>query len=79
MNALQFSSLDEFIAMGGYGYYVWLSFGISTFLILALWILTVWKDKTVRKHILSSIDRETKLATLREQSKAANNNSDESQ
>ena len=32
---MQFNSVADFVAMGGYGFYVWLSFG-SGFLLLAL-------------------------------------------
>ncbi len=37
---MQWHSLDEFLAMGGYGFYVWGSFGV-TFLVMAieLWLL----------------------------------------
>lgn len=38
---MQWHSLDEFLAMGGYGFYVWGSFGV-TFLVMAieLWLLS---------------------------------------
>ena len=32
---MQWHSLDEFLAMGGYGLYVWGSFGV-TFLVMAI-------------------------------------------
>lgn len=32
---MHWASLDEFLAMGGYGFYVWLSFGL-TFLCMGL-------------------------------------------
>ena len=37
---MQWHSLNEFLAMGGYGLYVWGSFGV-TFLVMAieLWLL----------------------------------------
>ena len=37
---MQWHSLKEFLAMGGYGFYVWGSFGV-TFLVMAieLWLL----------------------------------------
>ena len=37
---MHWNSLNEFLAMGGYGFYVWSSFGV-TFLVMAieLWLL----------------------------------------
>ena len=37
---MQWHNLNEFLAMGGYGFYVWGSFGV-TFLVMAieLWLL----------------------------------------
>ena len=35
---MQWHSLDEFLAMGGYGFYVWGSFGV-TFFVMGLEIL----------------------------------------
>ena len=37
---MHWSSLGEFLAMGGYGFYVWLSFGLTAVcLALELWQL----------------------------------------
>ena len=38
---MQWHNLNEFLAMGGYGFYVWGSFGV-TFLVMAieLWLLS---------------------------------------
>jgi heme exporter protein D len=42
---MQWGSLTEFFAMGGYGLYVWTSFG-ATALCLVGEVLTVW-----RRHV----------------------------
>ena len=44
---MQWNSLNEFLAMGGYGFYVWGSFGI-TFLAMAI---EVWLLNKRRMHI----------------------------
>lgn len=36
MPAFYFASLQEFLAMGGYGFFVWLSFGVSLLLLVGL-------------------------------------------
>jgi heme exporter protein D len=39
-------SLQEFLAMGGYGFYVWTSYGIATIILVANVILPIIKRKT---------------------------------
>ncbi|QGM81114.1 heme exporter protein CcmD [Otariodibacter oris] len=57
----QFESISDFFAMGGYGFYVWLAYGIS---FLAIAIL-IWYSKVEPKKTLSQVkktlQRETKL------------------
>lgn len=40
---MQWGSLSEFLAMGGYGLYVWTSFG-ATALCMAWEVLAVWRQ-----------------------------------
>ena len=42
---MQWGSLTEFLAMGGYGLYVWTSFG-ATALCMGWEILAVWHRRT---------------------------------
>ncbi|WP_127346714.1 heme exporter protein CcmD [Pseudidiomarina mangrovi] len=44
---MAFSSVTEFFAMGGYGFYVWLSYGVTAAALLAL----VWHGRMVRKQL----------------------------
>lgn len=44
-----FQSWSDFFNMGGYGFYVWLSYGISLLAILAL-ILNSYKGKNAILH-----------------------------
>lgn len=46
--SFQFNSVGEFFAMGGYGFYVWLSYGI-TFLSVGL---LIWISKREIKQTL---------------------------
>lgn len=37
---MQWQSLDAFLSMGGYGFYVWVSFGLTVVCMVAeLWLL----------------------------------------
>jgi heme exporter protein D len=64
---MQFESFSAFLDMGGYGFYVWLSFGISTALIFALIISSLMGHKQVIKNIAIRQQRESKLRQLRAQ------------
>ncbi|MGV2873250.1 heme exporter protein CcmD [Colwellia sp. E150_009] len=71
---MQFDSFSDFLAMGGYGFYVWLSFGISAALILVLIFNSILSHKQVLKNIASQQLRENKLRQLRKQRSNNNHN-----
>ncbi|WP_218354850.1 heme exporter protein CcmD [Alteromonas lipotrueiana] len=50
---MQFDSLSSLIAMGGYGFYVWLSFGVS-FLVMGLLVIAA---KAERRNLLKTISK----------------------
>ncbi|MEH6452198.1 MAG: heme exporter protein CcmD [Psychromonas sp.] len=50
---MAFSSIADFFAMGGYGFYVWLAYGISLLSLAILIINTVVK----RKQILNNVNK----------------------
>lgn len=54
----QFNSIADFFAMGGYGFYVWLSYGIT---FVAVGIL-IWQSKREIRQTL----RQVKKSQLRE-------------
>jgi len=58
---MQFSSFSEFIAMGGYGFYVWLSFGLATLLLAVLLISSNMGFNNVKAKIIQKQKRENKL------------------
>ncbi len=66
---MQFESFSAFLNMGGYGFYVWLSFGVSTALILALIVSSLIGHKQVIKNIAVRQQREDKLRQVRKQRK----------
>ncbi len=67
---MQFDSFSAFLDMGGYGFYVWLSYGVTALLLVILVINSKSKNKAVIKHIIARQKRENKLrqaATLQKQ------------
>lgn len=50
----QFNSISEFFAMGGYGFYVWLSYAIT----FAAVGLLVWQSKREIKQTLQLVKKE---------------------
>jgi len=51
--------------MGGYGFYVWLSFGVSTALIALLIVNSITNHTLVIKNIAMRQQREDKLRQVR--------------
>ncbi|QPG05046.1 heme exporter protein CcmD [Salinimonas marina] len=68
---MQFDSLSSFVAMGGYGLYVWLSFGVS-FLVMAV---LVGSARVERRRLLKSItqhqQRQARIQKARQHTKPA--------
>ncbi|MEI6705716.1 MAG: heme exporter protein CcmD [Methylococcales bacterium] len=48
---MTFNSLAEFLAMGGYAFYVWTSYGLTLVVLLANIIIPIWQ----RKQLLRSL------------------------
>ena len=49
----QFDSLADFFAMGNYGFYVWLSYGIS--FVAMGWL--IWQSKREQKQIVAQVKK----------------------
>jgi len=56
-----FQTWNDFFNMGGYGFYVWLSYGISLVAIVALLVQTIKQHKTVLQSVLREAQREVRL------------------
>ena len=68
---MQFDSFSAFLDMGGYGFYVWLSYGVSAALLTLLFISSRSKDSNIRKQIIARQKREDKLRQAADQQKQA--------
>ena len=51
---MQWNSVSEFFAMGGYGFYVWGSFGLTA----AVMLIETLLIRSQRKELLSSLRNE---------------------
>ena len=75
---MQFDSFSAFIDMGGYAFYVWLSYGTAALMLALLIVLSLKRDKSVRAHIKQKQKREDKLKQAAKlQKKQQNNDSNE--
>jgi heme exporter protein D len=57
---LSFDSWGEFFAMGGHGFYVWLSYGLSLAVVLGNVLVT---RNSRRQYLREQLDRETRNDT----------------
>lgn len=44
--------MKDFFAMGGYGFYIWMSYGITTLFMVAEIIIVMRSKKTVLKRLV---------------------------
>ena len=51
---MQFDSFSAFLDMGGYGFFVWLSFGVTALAMLAI----VVESRLARKQLMTTIVNE---------------------
>ncbi len=58
---MEFSSISEFFAMGGYGFYVWLAYSISFLSLIVLIINTVNKRRTILKNVMQRTQRKQRI------------------
>lgn len=74
---MQFDSMSAFFDMGGYAFFVWLSYGVSAFLLTALVYSSLSNHKKVKYKIAQRLQREKKLrkAAEKQSAQAKQNNS----
>ncbi|WP_070375827.1 heme exporter protein CcmD [Colwellia sp. PAMC 20917] len=67
---MQFDSISAFFDMGGYAFFVWLSYGVSAFLLAALIYSSLSNHKKVKQKIALRLQREKKLRKAAQQNSA---------
>lgn len=58
---MAFSSIADFFSMGGYGFYVWLAYGISFLSLFLLIINTINKKKTIFRMVKQRYARQQRI------------------
>jgi|GEM_PF-48722 len=64
---MQFDSFSAFLNMGGYAFYVWLSYGVSALLLIILVVVSNNQNKAVIQRILVRQKREKRLRIAAQQ------------
>lgn len=68
---MQFTDIDAFLAMGGHGFYVWLSYGVGLLVFTIAFISPLLKKKQIVKELLQLQRRQSKH-TLNENTEGSN-------
>jgi len=58
---MNFASFSDFIAMGGYGFYVWLAYGVSMVSVIFLVVNTSLKRAKIFKQVEQRLLREERI------------------
>ncbi len=62
---MQFDSLADFFNMGGYAFYVWLSYGITAFSLCTLIFFSARQKRKILTEIAKKMQREERLKANR--------------
>ena len=66
---MYFQSVADFWHMGGYALFVWLSFGITYLLLVALTAYSHYQQKQFKRQLQSRLAREQRVKQYQEQTK----------
>ncbi|KTF16203.1 heme exporter protein CcmD [Pseudoalteromonas sp. H105] len=64
---MQFDSFSDFIAMGGYGFYVWLSFGACALILLGILLSSLNDTKRILSSVKQQADREQRIKQAKQE------------
>lgn len=62
---MQFDSLQAFLDMGGYGFYVWLAFAVTFLAMIALVFESIWAKKQLIVRFGAQIERKKRIKDRR--------------
>nr|WP_315853222.1 heme exporter protein CcmD [Alteromonas oceanisediminis] len=62
---MRFDSFSEFVAMGGYGFFVWLSFGVTFVVMLLLVVDSFYGQRRVLQKAKQEIERKQRILAAR--------------
>lgn len=63
---MYFDSLMDFFAMGGYGFYVWLAYGLSFMVLLVVGVQSYRAKQQVLAEVNKQQQREQRLQTMKQ-------------
>lgn len=75
---MAFTTVAEFFAMGGYGFYVWLSYGVTALVLVALCGHGLLAAKQLRQAAQQQAQRQQRLARRQQQEQQLSSNHDRS-
>ena len=64
---MQFDSFSDFIAMGGYGFYVWLSFGTCALILPGILVNSLRDTKRIMASVEQQIIREARIKKAKQE------------
>tara|TARA_E500000081_G_scaffold152139_1_gene183757 strand:+ start:3135 stop:3338 length:204 start_codon:yes stop_codon:yes gene_type:complete len=64
---MQFDSFSDFIAMGGYGFYVWLSFGTCALILLGILFSSLRDTKRIMASVELQVAREARIKKAKQE------------
>ena len=64
---MQFDSFSDFIAMGGYGFYVWLSFGTCALILLGILLNSLRDTKRIMASVEQQLIREERIKKAKQE------------
>ncbi|KKO47868.1 heme exporter protein D [Arsukibacterium sp. MJ3] len=64
---MYFESFNDFLAMGGYGFFVWLAFGITYLLLIVLIGGSIYQQRQFKQQLKATIAREQRVKQYQEQ------------
>jgi len=68
---MQFDSFAAFINMGGYAFYVWLSFGVTFVAMGIIAIQSFFKHQNLLKQVVVEQERKARIKRARKQQQAS--------
>lgn len=67
---MQFDSWHSFIAMGGYGFYVWLAFGVTFAAMMWLLLMTLLDSRKLVAEVRKEAARQARIKAAQQLNKA---------
>ena len=63
---MHFDSFSDFLAMGGYGFFIWLAYGLTYLLLVGLVVYCFWEVKAFRQHFRQKLARAQRIKQYQE-------------